>query len=39
MACCILVASLLSRGLRALRRRPEPDAGAWRRPTADSIGG
>lgn len=28
MACCILIASLVSRGLRALRRRNEPDAGA-----------
>jgi hypothetical protein len=30
MACCILIASLVNRGLRALRRRSEPDPGAWR---------
>jgi hypothetical protein len=30
MACCILVASLVNRGLRALRRRDQADAGAWR---------
>jgi hypothetical protein len=31
MACCILIASLVNRGLRRLRRRPDqPDPGAWR---------
>jgi hypothetical protein len=31
MACCILIASLVHRGLRAVRRRGgETDAGAWR---------
>jgi hypothetical protein len=30
MACCILIASLVGRGLRALRRREESDPGAWR---------
>ena len=32
MACCILIASLVNRGVRALRRRrhDDPDPGAWR---------
>lgn len=32
MACCILIASLVKRGLRAFRgrRRGTPDPGAWR---------
>jgi hypothetical protein len=37
MACCILIASLMSRGLRALRRRRDDDPGAWRLH-ADSPG-
>jgi hypothetical protein len=32
MACCILIASLVNRGVRALRRRRDDDRdpGAWR---------